>query len=317
MCANIAFNSSGQRPSVSQSVSISVRFHPPPQALRRYFTTLYVADIDVAAGETVHDTLQPEWANLRFFNGSRPDSWIDDDAHLVGTDFTVTGPSSRSTNFRLGTTRMWGIGLLPLGWARFIAKPAGELANMIGDGHSHPAFASFAPLAENLFGDEADEAQELARIIAFFEAFPARTVADEARILAIHAALINPQLVTVTELVKQVGTSQRTVERICHRHFGFSPKLLLRRQRFMRSLAQFMLDPSLKWIGAMDSTYHDQAQFVRDFHEFMSMTPREYAAMPHPILEKFIHERARVHGAAVQTLDSPDGSDASGDANRV
>jgi methylphosphotriester-DNA--protein-cysteine methyltransferase len=116
--------------------------------------------------------------------------------------------------------------------------------------------------------------------------------------------------VTVTELVEQVGTSQRTVERLCHRHFGFSPKLLLRRQRFMRSLAQFMLDPSLKWIGAMDSSYHDQAQFVRDFHEFMSMTPREYAAMPHPILDKFMHERARIHGAAVQTLDRPDGTGA-------
>jgi AraC-like DNA-binding protein len=295
---------------VSQSVTIKVRFHVPPEGLRRYFTTFYVTDIAVAAGATVHDTLQPEWANLRFFSGSKPDSWIKDDKHLVGTDFTVSGPSSRSINFRLGTTRLWGIGLLPLGWARYVARPAGEAANLIADGHKHPVFAPFVPLAGSLFGEQPDEAGELARIIAFFEAFPSRPVPDEARILAIHSALIDPQLVTVTELVEQVGTSQRTVERLCHRHFGFSPKLLLRRQRFMRSLAQFMLDPSLKWIGAMDSSYHDQAQFVRDFHEFMSMTPREYAAMPHPILDKFMHERARIHGAAVQTLDRPDGTGA-------
>ena len=83
-------------------------------------------------------------------------------------------------------------------------------------------------------------------------------------------------MVSVTQLVEQVGTSQRTVERLCHRHFGFSPKLLLRRQRLMRSLAQFMLDPSLKWIGAMDGQYHDQAQFVRDFKQFMGMSPRQY-----------------------------------------
>ena len=79
----------------------------------------------------------------------------------------------------------------------------------------------------------------------------------------------------------------------------------------MRSLTQFMLDPSLKWIGALDGSYHDQAQFVRDFHEFMGMAPRGYAHRPHPILETFMHERARVRGAAVQTLDRPDGATAS------
>jgi AraC-like DNA-binding protein len=297
---------------VSQSVSIEVRFHAPPEGLRRYFTTFYVADFEVPSGETLHDTLQPEWANLRFFRGGLPDTWLEGGAHLVGTDFTVTGPSSHGVNFKLGTTRLWGIGLLPLGWARFVGKPAAEHANLMGDGHHHPSFAAFAPLARELFAEQPDEAGELARIVAFFREMKAHPVPDEARIMAIHAALVDPQLVSVTELVEQVGTSQRTVERLCHRHFGFSPKLLLRRQRFMRSLVQFMLDPSLKWIGAMDSTYHDQAQFVRDFHEFMGMAPREYAAAPHPILDRFMHERARIHGAAVQTLDRPDGTGAPG-----
>jgi AraC-like DNA-binding protein len=107
--------------------------------------------------------------------------------------------------------------------------------------------------------------------------------------------------------VARVGASQRTIERICHRAFGFSPKLLLRRQRFMRSLSQFMLDPTLKWIGAIDWQYHDQAQFVRDFREFMGMSPREYANTPHPVLEKFIQMRARLAGAPVQTMDRPEG----------
>jgi AraC-like DNA-binding protein len=293
---------------VSQSVSVTVRFYPPPQDLRRYFTTFYVADIEVPPGETVHDTLQPEWANLRFFRGGFPDTWLDGGEHLVGTDFTVTGPSSHSVNFNLTATRLWGVGLLPLGWARYVGKPAADHANLMGDGHRHPSFAAFAPLARDLFAEEPDEAAELARIVAFFQGMKAHPVPDEARIMAIHAALVDPHLVSVTELVERVGTSQRTVERLCHRHFGFSPKLLLRRQRFMRSLAQFMLDPSLKWIGAMDGAYHDQAQFVRDFHEFMGMTPREYAAAPHPILDKFMHERARIHGAATQTLDRPEGT---------
>ena len=102
----------------------------------------------------------------------------------------------------------------------------------------------------------------------------------------------------------------RTVERVCNRAFGFSPKLLLRRQRFLRSLADYVLDPSLKWIGAMDSQYHDQAQFVRDFKQFMGMSPRQYAALDKPILTAVMRERARFAGKAVQALDSPAGGKA-------
>jgi methylphosphotriester-DNA--protein-cysteine methyltransferase len=104
------------------------------------------------------------------------------------------------------------------------------------------------------------------------------------------------------------GLPAHTLERTCRRHFGFPPRLLLRRQRFMRSLSQYMLDPSLKWIGAIDSHYHDQAQFVRDFHAFMDMSPSEYAARPHPVLGAVMRARQDAAGAAVQALHRPNGA---------
>ena len=203
---------------------------------------------------------------------------------------------------------MWGIGLLPLGWARFVRQPASDWANVICDGYSEPKLAQFRPLADSLFGGEGEEAGELDRIVAFFRTIDAPAPVDENRIHAVHSAMVDENLTSVSQLVDRVAASQRTVERICGRHFGFSPKLLLRRQRFMRSLSHFMLDPSLKWIGAMDSHYHDQAQFVRDFREFMGVSPREYAATPHPVLGPIMQERNRAHGNAVQTLDRPDAS---------
>ncbi|NBW76953.1 MAG: helix-turn-helix domain-containing protein [Sphingomonadaceae bacterium] len=290
------------------NVAVMVRFHAPPPALQACVTTFYLTEIHAPEGEVVTDALQPEWANLRFFSGERPCAWIDGGDQVDNARFVATGPSIRATNFRLGPTRFWGIGLLPLGWARFIGLTAAEHANLIADGHRHASFARFLSLADSLFSPGENEAAELARIIAFFEAIPPIEPEEETRILAIHAALVDPEVSTVAEMVERIGTSQRTIERACLRHFGFSPKLLLRRQRFMRSLAQFMLDRSLKWIGAIDQHYHDQAQFVRDFREFMGMSPRQYAALPHPVLERFMYERARVHGAAVQTLDIPAGA---------
>ncbi len=293
---------------MSHEPAVTVRFHAPPADLRRYFTTFYVTDVNLPDGETLTDTLQPEWANLRFFRGQTPVSWMEGGDRLEGTPFTVTGPSSRCVNFTIGPGRIWGVGLLPLGWARFVRQPAADFANLIADGYTHQTFSQFVPLANTIFSDTGDELEELDRIGRFFHALPPSPRLDEERVQAIHAGLIDPNVSTVRELVEQVGLSQRTIERACDDSFGFSPKLLLRRQRFMRSLAQFMLDPSLKWIGAMDGQYHDQAQFVRDFREFTGMTPREYAARPHPVLEKFMHERSRLQGSAVQTLDRPGGT---------
>lgn len=287
---------------------IAVRFYPPPEDLRGYFTTFYVTEIEPGEGGTLRDSLHPEWAGLRFFNPAPPIAWFDDGKKVEQAGFIATGPTSRPLHFIMTRTRTWGIGLLPLGWARYIRQPAGDCANLVCDGMSDARCALLVPLAETLFGDQPDEAAELQRIIDFFRAMNPPESADASRIRAIHAALVDPEVVTVADLVSRVAASQRTVERLCHRHFGFSPKLLLRRQRFMRSLAQFMLDPSLRWIGAMDANYHDQAQFVRDFHEFMGQTPREYAAQPHPVLDRFVHERMKAHGAPVQTMDRPDGA---------
>ena len=284
-----------------------MRFCPPPLALRRYFTTFYHVAWTVGDDGKVSDFLMPEWANLRFCAGSLPEAMTLSGMVLAGTAFPVTGPSSQAVRFTVGTSRMWGIGLLPLGWAKFVSAPAVEFADAVLDGLTHPAFAAFRPLADSLFGDSRDREAELGRIVQYFLARADDPVPDEVRIVAIHAALVDPEVATVSQLVERAGTSQRTVERICRRAFGFSPKLLLRRQRFMRSLSQFMLDPSLNWIGAMDGHYHDQAQLVRDCRQFMGMTPSQYAALPKPLIGAVMRERDRMAGSAVQTLDGPDG----------
>ncbi|MEY4952638.1 MAG: hypothetical protein RL299_1062 [Pseudomonadota bacterium] len=293
---------------MSPDYSVQMRFYPPPEDLRGYFTTFYVTDIDPGSNGILRDSLHPEWGGMRFFKQDAPQAWTDQGQRISST-FIAQGPSTHPIHFELPKCRIWGFGLLPLGWARFAGLPAADMANQICDGFTHPGCARFRPLASALLAEGQDEETELDQLVNFFRRFPSGGRIDEKRILAIHAAIVDPQLTTVQELVAQVAASQRTVERLSHKHFGFSPKLLLRRQRFMRSLAQFMIDPSLKWIGAMDGHYHDQAQFVRDFHEFMGMTPREYSTQPHPVLERFVLERNKVAGAAVQTLDRPTGVD--------
>ncbi len=294
---------------VSQTLvdAVSVRFFMPSPQVAPYISTYYLTDFAVPEGSEVEDWLHPEWANLRIWDKAASRIGIGGEALSTAPRIIATGPTSLTGHFVAGRARAWGVGILPQGWARFVDAPANRYADRFCDGQADPAFARFAPLFEGVFKAVADPAAEAARMDAFFcdliERCPPHE--DEVRIRAAHAALVDDQVTTVADLSDRLGISSRSLERLSLRAFGFSPKLLLRRQRFLRSLAQFMLDPSLTWIKTLDWHYVDQAHFVRDFRRFMSMSPSSYAALDHPVLRSAARARAVAAGAAVQALHRP------------
>lgn len=290
----------------SSDVRIATRFFGVSSALRPYLSTIYLTEVSVPAGTRVGDYLHPEWANLRFIEGETPLASVAGAPAVATPHFVATGPTSTATYFASGNMRAWGIGIVPLGWAKFIPLPADDLADRFSDGATHPAFAAIAPLGEALRGVNDIEAAA-AMIDDHFCTMLNDAPPDDPMILAAHRALVDDDLSTVADLSEKLGLSERSIERLSHRAFGFSPKLLLRRQRFLRSLARFMLDPSMAWIDTMDHNYYDQAQFTRDFAKFMGMSPREYAARPKPILGAAAKARAVAAGAAVQGLHKPAG----------
>ena len=281
------------------------RFLSPPEEFEGCFTTFYQLLLEVDDGGTVVDLLQPEWGNIRFFAGATPISGHVGGPTISHARFTATGPSSLPVRFEIGTCKMWGVGFLPLGWARFVDADAGDLANLVCAGSDHPVFRKFAPLADVLCDTSVSDEQQYDAIVDFMRKI-ARPHRDEDKIIRVHRALVAENLSTVAEFADASGMSMRTLERVCHRFFGFTPKLLMRRQRFIRSLSSYMLHQSSKWTEVMDEHYHDQAQFTREFHEFMTMNPSEYATLEHPILTSFMEARARIRGSAAQTLDGPD-----------
>lgn len=286
------------------SDAVAVRFFMPSPALRPYISTYYLTEVNLPPGDQVRDWLHPEWANLRFSYNDSCEAGIGDEPVRRAPHFVATGPTSRAAQFITGSMRAWGVGLLPLGWARLVDAPASAYADRFVDGEADPVFAGFAPLLETIFRDSIDPAAEAARIDAFLLELLDRRPSpeDEPRIGAAHAALIDVEMAAVADLAEQLGISPRSLERLSLRAFGFSPKLLLRRQRFLRSLAQFMLDPTLTWISTLDWHHVDQAHFVRDFRRFMGMSPSVYAGLEKPVLRAAARARAAAAGAAVQVL---------------
>jgi AraC-like DNA-binding protein len=281
---------------------VDLRFFNAPDEFEGCFTTIYRLNLTVPGGGVVVDHLQPGWGSLRFINASTSTFRIPGSQTVIETGFPAAGPSSLPMRFELGTSRMWGVGLFPLGWARFIGLPASEFANRAVDGTVHPAFSAFAALAHDLFRGAPDDAAEFALLMKVFRSL-ARPVSEEQTIRAVHAAIIDTEMASVAQLACRAGLTARQLERLCRRYFGFPPKLLLRRQRLMRTVAAYMVDQSSTWSSVIDGRYHDQAHFVREFQQFFLMTPSEYASLGHPVLTAFMAERKRILGAPTQFLD--------------
>ena len=306
--------------------AITIRFALPSAELRPFVTTYYQTEASASPSEPVlEDYLHPEWPNLRFMEAGWAQSAIGSEPISVSPAFSVTGPTSKATRFRITSGRSWGIGLMPLGWATLFDGPASDYADRITDGRSDPMFEALRPLADALSASGCDYAKELGLIESHMAGLFASALRTNGRakprainaaraITAINSALVDPELAMVGDLADRVGMNIRSLERLSKRAFGFTPKLLMRRQRFLRSLSQFMLDPSLKWLSTLDYQYHDQAHFVRDFKRFMGMSPSAYAKLDKPFLVAAAQARMAIAGEAVQGLHDPSAQPSASDS---
>lgn len=283
--------------------SAPVHFIMPAQPLLRYVSTYYFFRIDTVGDEEQEDLLHPEWGSAHFTLSGSSRGNIVTEPSIPTPAANVTGPTGKASRIFCKSMVLAGIGILPLGWHRLVNAPADRWANRVGD-LDHPEFVHFRKIWEALQG--LTEPEEIA---ALFDGMLFRLVdrADplEKDIEDIHEALADPSISSVADLASATGIGQQRLERLCRRVFGFPPKRLLRRQRFLRTLGSVMLDPDLKWTAALDDQYFDQAHFNRDFQEFMGMSPRQYLAMPRPISIAATLARAAQVGHPLQALQGP------------
>lgn len=280
------------------------RFILPAPALRRYFTSYYFVEIATPGGVELDDLLYPEWASARFMlDGMIPASLVPDPVAPVPRA-SMTGPTSRACHVRCSYARLAGIGMLPLGWGRFVGSSASRCANAVFDVETDTGFALFGAIWQDV--QRLQDHREIADVFdrhLLAALGPENDREDE--IERVHAALADPEITDVGHLAARVNLNSQYVERLCRRVFGFPPKRLLRRQRFLRSLAPRMLDPALKWVKVLDASYHDQAHFSRDFRDFMGMSPRAFLDMPRPISKAALRARAEALGQPLQVLHGP------------
>ncbi|PZU46890.1 MAG: AraC family transcriptional regulator [Sphingomonas sp.] len=277
---------------------LSVRFRAPRAALAGHVTSIYFVD---CGPDGIDDWLHPEWANIRF-SLSGDWTWSAAGAADAGAALgkaNLFGPTARAARITGSAySRAVGIGLTPLGWSQLIDMPAKGLANravpleaIVPDGD-----ALTAQLAE------ASDDECVNRLDFWVADRLAAAAPADPHVERLHRALVNGNVSTVPVFASELCVSERTLERLCPRLFGFPPKQLLRRQRFLRSLDTLQRNPGRSFTSTLDGHYTDQSHFVREFRAHMGMSPSAYFALPRPLLMAAGAARAEMLGDALQGL---------------
>lgn len=290
--------------------SSHTRFIAPHPRLQPYLSVYYFTAIDSADDQPVSDWMNPEWASVRFrYSGDTKGGFVGQPLVDIPPMHFV-GPTSLAGPFSAMHARIASIGFLPVGWSMFIDHSADEWADRLGDASQVRTPISFEAMMQaagtrSSLEDMAAAFDEI--LLDALENRPLIDPATEQRVRLAHAALMDPEIGSVSDLAARLTISIAQLQRFSLRVFGFPPKLLLRRQRFVRTLAVIMRDPEANWSEALDMHYYDQAHFNRDFRQFFKMSPREYRAKPHPIIGAAARARMAALGDPLQALQKPTG----------
>jgi AraC-like DNA-binding protein len=282
------------------STHASVTYHLPAEGLRGAVTTYYL--VKVTGPGTVWDQIFPEWPNFRLILSGNWEANFPGEARQPVPAVGMSGALERALWAGGSQGVMVGVGLMPQGWSRFTTASADAFTNRL-----RPLTEVIGPAAEELYR-RLRAADDDAAIFAVLDDVLGAIVTERAETAMVgqaHAALQDPQVETVADWAERVDLSSRQLERFSLRHFGLSPKRLLRRQRILRTLAAMREQPDGTWTQMLDAQFADQAHFIHEFNYYMGVSPKVYLARQQPFMAEAWKRRKALLGAPVQVLQPP------------
>ncbi|WP_336960248.1 AraC family transcriptional regulator [Sphingobium aquiterrae] len=265
---------------------LTSRNYSPSASLRDIVARHYVFSAALPENATLIDSLLSETAFIRIIASgdwaaeAAPGQWESRSGALL------FGANCRPFRVRVrGPFRVIGIALRPCGWRSLFDAPAScfverliPVASAWGDALG-VALADVVQLQDDVDVIAACEALIESRINAMGGMKVDHPMRAFERIARCDSTMM------VQEAARQVGLSERQLERRTLANFGHTPKAIMRRSRFldmaaaMRGLGQ----PSDEVLAGL--RYFDQSHLTREFRRFIGMSPRMFAQSNTPLLD--------------------------------
>lgn len=290
----------------------ALRYEQPAPALRSLITSYVVLDSERLPGGQ-GEWMLPSWAQIWFILTDGPISvTIGNRRYDPMPRAALYGVTSRAMPVWSHGGVTVGLDLTALGWARLIDRPAELYRDRVTPLDEVIAPDIVREIVRRLSGS--DQARDVKGILDdVFGRCLAVPHRDEAVIAKVMALITDGEVGDVATVASRLGIEDHELRRVSKRHFGFPPKTLMMRGRFLRRFVPMLLREQRTRGLTVPDDYHDASHFLRDARRFLGMTPRRFLAMDTAYLDAALRARALVMGAATPSLDAPATRRQSGD----
>lgn len=253
----------------------ALRLELPAPELRGCLSDYHVLDSEGPQALDAVSWVLPAWPAIRFIMTDRRmrleiGRRIYDPVPLA----SVYGTTSRAMRLTTNGGVTIGIGLRPAAWARLFRRPADQCRDRLTLLHELMAPGPVDALIERL--RRSDQGPGVKAILdAFFAEALGPPHPDEPLIEKLGALIADEEVRDLGQAGERVGIGPAALRRLSARYFGFPPKTLLNRTRFLRSLNR-MIEADATDYALVGPTYFDASHFLRDGYRFLGMTPRRF-----------------------------------------
>jgi AraC-like DNA-binding protein len=252
-------------------------FEPHPK-LKPYVKAYSLVRQDATATPVVDISLMLSASQLRFVLAGACAYQCGNEASMPLPEIALIGPISEP--FRItsaGPTLTFIVDLTPRGLALLWSQSAEDIANRV-IALDEQAGGLFAQLFEIVSKASSNESRIAATNAVLLQRLAKGAIRHQDRYEKIDALIRRDPVegITVVEIAAAFGISERQLIRWTRQLYGFRPKLLLRRARFLRAVEAILAKPCASWQDIASVSYYDQSHFCRDFRMFCGITPGQF-----------------------------------------
>ena len=270
----------------------------PHEALGRFVQCYWVWRTDSAHQWGERERILPDGCTELLFDLAGPARETSSDAHeLSEKGAALAGQLSSAIEFQpIGAMDVLGVRFHAHGIFPFLGHPLVELTDRVVALHE-----IWDDLSDELWSKLREASGDRQRIKLVEHALlilaRKRDLHPDSHVQnAVECIAANGGLISIEQLVHEVGLGRRQLERKFALQVGVSPKLYTRIIRLQKFLGQVQRTREYEWPSVViDCHYYDQSHLIRDFKALCGQTPSEFFGSDHAMARMFMSGERKTH----------------------